>query len=518
MFDWLRRVRVSAWTRLGFVTYWLAAGVACLAALELLLRVLGAGEGPPAYDPMVGFSAAVPLFEPAERADGIPIFRVSPARLLNETGAEPMREREFRAEKPSNGFRVFVVGESSAAGHPYPPAYAFGAWLERRLQADLPDLSVEVVNAAVAGYSSRRALVALREITSFQPDVVIVYSGHNEWAERRYYSRLIEMNPWLFRLRERLCSTRLFTVASHWLSPHRESPREALERFVAGQRQEFTEMFAVFSRRVEGGSYATPEQIAQRDGLYRLNLEEIARTAQEAGAHVVFLTLSQNFADWSPGASTHRPGLTDPEAAGWQALFAEGERAAAGGDCRAALAAWDRALAIDDEYALLHYRIAGCQRALQQWDLARAQYRRASDLDRVPHGAPTHFNDWIRSIAARSGALVVDTDALLASASEHGLVGDDLIVEFVHPNLRAHQLIAAEIERVLRGAGIPRPASDWRTPMWVDPSPEQLVAENPSLRVREHESIRLVCLVARRMDCVREQEERLRALGARIDR
>ena len=163
-----------------------------------------------------------------------------------------MPDREFLAEKPANGLRVFVVGESSAAGYPYPPAYAFGAWLERRLQADLPDLSVEVVNAAVAGYSSRRALVALREVAGYQPDVVIVYSGHNEWAERRYYSRLIEMNPWLFRLRERFFSTRLFALTSHWLSPRRESSREALEHFVAGERQEQIEMFAVFSKRVEG--------------------------------------------------------------------------------------------------------------------------------------------------------------------------------------------------------------------------------------------------------------------------
>ena len=504
---------MSACARLGLVAGGLVAGVACLGAIELLLHIVGAGEGPPAYDPMVGFSAAVPLFERAERADATPVFRVSSARLLGETGAEPMPEREFRAEKPANGFRVFVVGESSAAGYPYPPAYAFGAWLGRRLAARLPDLSVEVVNAAVAGYSSRRALVALREIARYQPDVVIVYSGHNEWAERRYYSRLIEMNPWLFWLRERLFSTRLFTLASHWLSPRRESSREALERFVAGQRKEFDEMFAVFSRRVEGDGYATPEQIAQRDELYRLNLEEMARTARGAGARVVFLTLSQNFADWSPGASSHRPDLGEEEAAGWQSHFAEGERAASAGDCRAALSAWDRALAIDDQHALLHYRIAGCQRTLGQFDLARTHYRRASDLDRVPHGAPTQFNEWIRRIAERSGALVVDTDALLESASEHGLVGDDLINEFVHPNLRAHQLIAEEIERVLRGAGIPRPENDWRTLEWVDPPPAQLVAENPSLRVREHEAIRFTCIIARRMDCVQEQDDQLRKLG-----
>jgi hypothetical protein len=158
---------VSAWARLGLVAGGLAAGVACLGAMELLLRILGAGEGPPAYDPMVGVSASVPLFEPARRADGTPVLRVSPVRLIDQSVAEPMPDREFLAAR--EWLSRFVVGESSAAGYPYPPAYAFGAWLERRLQAALPDLSVEVVNAAVAGYSSRRALVALREVVRYQP-------------------------------------------------------------------------------------------------------------------------------------------------------------------------------------------------------------------------------------------------------------------------------------------------------------------------------------------------------------
>jgi lysophospholipase L1-like esterase len=500
--------------RLALVAAGLLAGVACLVGLELLLRLVGAGEKAPAYDPMVGFSAAVPLFERIERPDGTAVFRITPARLLNDSRAAPVPQREFLAEKPSNGFRVFVVGESSAAGHPYPPAYAFGEWLERRLTASLPDLSVEVVNAAVAGYSSRRALIATREIAGYAPDLIIVYSGHNEWAERRYYSRLIEMDPRLFRLRERLFSTRLFAVVSHWVDRGREDPRLALERYVSGQREEFVEMFAVFSRRVEGGDYATPEQLAQRDSLYRLNLEEMATIAQAANARVLFLTLSQNFADWAPGASTHRPELPEAEQARWQAHFDEGLRAASAGDCAAALEAWGRALAVDDEYALLHYRIAGCERALGRFDAARSHYRRASDLDRVPHGAPGYFNDMIRQVAENRGALLVDTDAALVAASEHGLVGDDLFIEFVHPNLRAHQVIAREIASALRDAGIPRPSPAWRDVNDVEYSTEELVARDPSLRVREHEAIRFTCAVARRGECVEQQTAALRRLGA----
>jgi tetratricopeptide (TPR) repeat protein len=322
------------------------------------------------------------------------------------------------------------------------------------------------------------------------------------------------MHPRLFRLRERLVSTRLFSLASHWVGRRGEPPQQALERFVEGQTQEFLEMFAVFSKRVEGADYATPEQMAQRDALYRLNLEEMVRVAQSAGARVVLLTLTQNFADWAPGASTHRADLSESAAAEWQGRFAAGERAAQAGDCRAALADFRRALAIDDQHALLHFRIADCEAALGRFAEARAHYRRASDLDRVPHGAPTSFNDAIRSVAQRSGALLVDVDAALEAESEHGLVGDSLVLEFVHPNLRAHQVIARVLAEALREAGIPRPASEWRQGTWVDPSPESLVAAHPELRARELEAIRFTCAVARRDACVHEQAAALAALAA----
>lgn len=508
---------MGVWARLGLIAGGLLAGVACLVALELLLRVVGAGEGPPAYDPMAGFSASVPLFERAERADGTPVFRMSRARLVDAERTPPGPEREFLAEKPANGFRVFVVGGSSAAGVPYPPAYAFGAWLQQRLKAAFPELVVEVVNAALSGYSSRRDLIVVREIATHQPDLLVVYSGHNEWAEHRYYSGFIDMHPWLFRLRERLFSTRLFVVGSRALVPNRERPEQALRRFMANEKREFIEMFAVHSRRVEGRDYATPEQLAQGDALYRVNLEEIARTAQRGGGRVVFVTLSQRFADFEPGASTHRVDLERAEEARWQAHFAEGERAAAAGDCHAALEAWAGALALDDQHALLHYRIAGCEEALGRWERARHHYRAASDLDRVPLGAPTAFNDVIRSVAEQTGSIVADAYAALAAASPHGIVGEELFADFVHPNLRGHQLIGAELARVLREAGVPRPATEWRDGVWVDPPPEQLLAENPSLRVREHEVLRITCILARRPDCVRAEAEALRRLGVQVE-
>jgi len=501
--------------RLALALFGLVAGVALLAGIELALWVVGAGEGPPAYDPFHGFSAAVPLFARGQGADGAAVYTVSPARLADTAArGEPEPERTFLAQKPPGGFRVFVVGESSAAGFPYTTDYAFSAWLGRRLRADLSDLPIEVVNAAVAGYSSRRALLVAREIAAHQPDLLIVYSGHNEWAERRYYSRLIEMDPWLFRLRERLIATRLFSVLSHLPFLQPKSHQQALEGFMRDQQQEFSEMFAVFSRRIGGQDYATPQQIAQRDQLYRLNLEEIVRAGRAAGAQVLLMTLSQNFADWAPGASTHRPGLRAEEEARFAWLVAAGERAAAAGDCAAALGSFREALAIDGEYAALHYQVAQCQRALGAFDEARAHYRLASDLDRVPYGAPTRFNDVVREIAGEHGLLLLDVDALMTRESEHGLVGEDLFIEFAHPNLRANQLIGAALAETLRTAGVPLPAERWLDGGYANPTPAALYAANPELRLREHEAIRFVCLLARREACVKEQDAALAKLRA----
>ena len=102
--------------RVGLVFFGVIGGLACLVAMELVLYLAGVGEGTPAYDPFSGFSASVPLLEPAERADGTRIHRVSHARLVNSPNVGGSPEREFLGEKPSNGFRAFVVGGSSRRG------------------------------------------------------------------------------------------------------------------------------------------------------------------------------------------------------------------------------------------------------------------------------------------------------------------------------------------------------------------------------------------------------------------
>jgi len=153
---------------IGFLGPFLVA-VALLAALEGALRLGGfevkitSGADPKAN--------LIPLFHPATAPDGTAVL---------ERGDAPVR---FRRDKPANGLRVFVVGESSVFGFPFGPELAFTRFLGDRLTAAFPDRTVEIVNAGVPAIGSwhvRR--VVEEEVVGYHPDVVVIYSGHNDWV------------------------------------------------------------------------------------------------------------------------------------------------------------------------------------------------------------------------------------------------------------------------------------------------------------------------------------------------
>ena len=487
----------------------LVLAVLLLGALELALRLVGAGEGPPGYDPLSGFSSSVPLFVRASAADGTLVWRVSPARLGRREAAGPVDpQREFRAEKLAGSYRIFVVGESTAAGVPYDPSDAFAGGLARALAAALPDLPVEVVDAAVSGYGSRRELLAVREIAAHSPDLILYYGGHNETWEHGRYGRLIDLPPALFRAVEGLVATRIFTLASRLVRRDAPLPEEAVERFLREDDQKSLELFAIWADRAAGRRSGGEPEVER---WYRANLERMADAAEAAGARFAVATLGQDLVDWAPGALLRRPDLGPDASERWTRLSENGRLASERGDCETALAQWRAALAIDATVADLHYRIAQCESRLGHVDVARTHFRLASDLDGVPLGAPSRYNEALRDLALRRGAILIDAAAALEAAAPDGLVGQELFVDFVHPNLRGHQIIAAAIVRALQTSATPRPATQWR--MLPEPEPvAAILARRPDYRARELELALVTCLLARRNACATARAEELVAI------
>ncbi len=454
----------------------LAAGVALLVAIELTLRRL---DIPPERG----------LFTAAVAPDGTRIMRLSWNPQFNKP-QEPQAQRDFLATKPPGTFRIFVVGESSAEGSPYGTSLAFSSWLARRLAAEAPEVRWEVVNAALAGAQAGSMLAMVRDIARHAPDLLIVYLGHNEIGARLTDAERSQLKSEHLDLRALAARLRLYRLVARAL------PSRAKTIDLRDADRPERSVVRLGSPR----DYASTADRVVLARLYRARIAEMVQIMRDAGARTALLTLSQNFSGWPPNVSVHNRRLPPEAKAAWRRAVRQGD-VLAPSDCPGALTAWRSALALDDGFALLHFKIAGCEQRLGHLDEARSQYRLASDLDRFSQGAPLAFNAILRDVAAREGAILIDVDTALIQASGDRLVGDDLFVDAVHPNLRGHQLIAEAVADALRLGAIPVPASHWRAGAYVDPDPASVVAADPELAVKERLSHALCCYAAGRTSC-----------------
>ena len=87
----------------------------------------------------------------------------------------------FLINKPAHSMRIFVLGESSAAGFPYPSNGTFARVLRDALSDVLTGDTVEVINMGMAATNSYTIANLAGDIVEQKPDAVIIYGGHNEY-------------------------------------------------------------------------------------------------------------------------------------------------------------------------------------------------------------------------------------------------------------------------------------------------------------------------------------------------
>ncbi|GJQ62355.1 MAG: hypothetical protein SCALA702_14080 [Melioribacteraceae bacterium] len=89
--------------------------------------------------------------------------------------------QEFEAEKSENTFRIFCLGGSTTAGFPYEMTVPFPKQLELILEEDYPDRKFEVINLGLSAVNSFTVLDWIPDVLEHEPDLIIIYMGHNEF-------------------------------------------------------------------------------------------------------------------------------------------------------------------------------------------------------------------------------------------------------------------------------------------------------------------------------------------------
>ena len=440
-----RLQRLSGWRRIVFPLGAVLLGLAPLAVLEGVLTVLRVEGQDRQYDPFVGFSRTQPLFELDEKEG---VYRTALSRQLH------FAAQQFAARKTPGTFRVFALGGSTLRGHPYDTETSFLKWLELELNGRNPSRHFETINCGGVSYASYRLARILDEVLQYQPDLIILAAGHNEFLEDRTYGAIKGRSRLAAWTLERLYALRMVRLASRRRAPRGAGADEGLGRLdpEVNPRLDSASGFASY-RRDDAWRQCVVEQ-------YDRSVRDMVRTCRAAHVPLVLVNLGENLRDCPPFKSQHPPGVAVPLLQQWQGWFERGtEREEV--DPPAALEAYKKAQSIDGEYALLAYRMARCWDRLGETARARRYYTWAKELDVCPLRMLDEMHERLKRIAAETDTPLADAQELLLQQSPGGIPGDNCYLDHVHPTIGAHQQIAQLLLRTLEERSLIPASRPW---------------------------------------------------------
>ncbi len=300
----------------------------------------------------------------------------------------------FTLEKKNNSFRVFVIGGSSAAGFPYMPLGAFSRYIRQRLELSFPYSKIEVVNLGLTAVNSYTLLDLVPSIIEQKPDLILVYAGHNEYygalgvgsLERTTrYRTLIKFMIWLEDFKIFQLVRNLMSSTVEMLSDKPEPTGTLMSRMAESKQIKFGD--EVFNAGIE---------------QFNENMSELIEIVQQAKIPILISTLASNLAGQSPFI----PQEIDKKASA-SSIFNMAENELKKGNIQT----------------------------------ADSLFRLAKDYDMLRFRAPELINQSIRNLAKINNIPLVEAENELTQNSELGIIGNDLMDDHLHPNLKGYQLI-----------------------------------------------------------------------------
>jgi len=304
-------------------------------------------------------------------------------------------EDVFDQNKKTNSFRVFVLGGSSAQGFPYNPMGSFSRYIRKRLELAYPNTKIEVVNIGMTAVNSYTVLDLMPGVLEQKPDLVLIYAGHNEYygalgvgsiqsfgSSRALIKFMLYLNN--FKI------TQLIRNSIHWFSslPVSESNKSS----------------GTLMSRMAKDKHILLDSDVFNAGLkqFKNNFTDILHLIKDKGIPILLGRLVSNLKDQKPFISANTPGFTTADQV---------------------------------------YKDAKDELKNNNPLKADSLFRLAKDLDVLRFRAPEKINIIIEDLGREFQVATVKIDSIFNSVSPGGIVGDNLIVDHLHPNVQGYQLM-----------------------------------------------------------------------------
>ena len=189
---------------------------------------------------------------------------------------------------------------------------------------------------------------------------------------------------------------------------------------------------------------------------YESNLRRMARLSRDANVPVMFLMPPSNIADSPPFKTEPNPAV----AADVRKLVRDAQ-AKYRQNLTEAIKSLEAACELDPRHAANWFELGRAYEAAGDIDAARQAFIKARDEDICPLRMTTPLQAAWKRVVRDEDVTALDLDSYLAGKSRNRLLGNELLVDHIHPSFKGNQLIADEVVRALVKASLLKPRTGW---------------------------------------------------------
>ncbi|MGH7594948.1 MAG: GDSL-type esterase/lipase family protein [bacterium] len=363
-------------------------------------------------------------------------------RQVTVPGLQP---EKFVKNKDAKTFRIFCLGESTTAGFPFDCQVPFPAQLRYLLAQAYPQYQIEVINVGISAVNSFTVVDLLPDILAHAPDLIIIYMGHNEFYGAygsastvslgqhdgfiRFYLKLQKLH--FVQMLKRLVA--LFSSSKNTPSPHRDlMPSVIKDQSIIYESEKYRRTLQSFQN----------------------NLDLIIDKCAEKNVPAILSNLVANVRDLPPFASANLELMNEQIKKSYEAIVARGDSLLARELYAESVTIYRKALAQDSSVAQLWYNIGKAFAALQDSIAANHFLYGAKDRDVIRFRASEHVNQIIAEAAQKYQARCVDMKTIFTQRSPQGLIGNNIMVDHLHPDPNGYYLMAIAFYDAVRATGL----------------------------------------------------------------
>jgi lysophospholipase L1-like esterase len=346
--------------------------------------------------------------------------------------------------KKSSTTRIFSYGGSSTAGSPHGHWASFTRFLSQQLNMlkKSNDTAIETINFGTSAGSIARAEFLLRKTIHLQPDVVIVYSGHNEICDSGAITYHTKRSSALNKINEiiylRSYAYRYLTTVVQSLKPTPPFPKKTFAQHQCRRPQlsaDFKGMDERFSKHVKNIIDLTKE--------YDVKVLFVTQVANEFLMPSDILPEDEGIAKPPPDKywRTGRRVIVSDRSKKVLSSYIESD------DNKTILLA-NELLKNDPNNPIAQYILGLVHLKKQNLVEAKKYLALAMDNDRQPTRTRSTYTKILKKYTEKhKNAFLIDTEKNITQLVPDRIYDGRIILDVMHPNVELHKYLSNEITK-----------------------------------------------------------------------